>query len=99
MRWEEKHRPKKFSKVHGQDHAVAQLAGLIRNGKVEKHVALFGQVGSGKTSLISIFAMAFNCSSLESDGSPCGKCKWCLDPTEYLHEYDTAGRSGSKRMS
>ncbi len=96
MRWEEKYRPRKFSEIVGQDHAVTQLANLILNGKIERHIALFGQVGSGKTSSIGIFAMALNCQRIESDGSPCGSCESCVNPSEYLHEYDTAGRSGSK---
>lgn len=95
MRWEEKHRPRKFSAVWGQDHAVRQLSGLVRSGS-DRHVGLFGAVGSGKTSMIRLYAEGLNCLSVEADGSPCGTCQFCQEPKLYLHEYDTAGRSGSK---
>jgi DNA polymerase III subunit gamma/tau len=96
MKWEEKYRPRKFGDVRGQNHAVQQLSGLIRHGRIEKHIALLGAVGSGKTSLIRLYARALNCLAVETDGSPCGACEYCREPQHYLHEYDTAGLSGSK---
>lgn len=95
MKWEEKHKPQKFGEVFGQDSATRQLAGLVRHGRVSQNVALVGAVGSGKTSLINLFARAMNCKASEPDGSPCGVCESCRNPSEYLHEYDCAGKSRS----
>lgn len=95
MKWEEKYRPQKFGEVFGQVPATRQLSGLVRHGRVRQNVALIGAVGSGKTSLITLFARAMNCETSEPDGSPCGVCKSCCDPGEYFHEYDCAGRSRS----
>jgi len=96
MDWENKYRPRTFSDVRGQPHAVKQLAGLIRRGQRRRHLLLSGAVGSGKTSLMRLFAQGLNCVAPESDGSPCGSCEFCIDPARYFIEWDTAGRGGSK---
>ena len=94
-----KYRPKKFGEVRGQDEAVACVSGLITRGKLERNLLLHGSVGSGKTTLVRLYARALNCMHPEEDGSPCGTCKFCteLRPEHYgLHEYDVPGRGGKE---
>lgn len=95
MDWEDKYRPKKFGEVWGQPHAVRQLSNLVRRGKCGRNLFLSGAVGSGKTSLVRLFARALNCMQNEQDGSPCGACEACGDPSRYIAEWDTPARGGS----
>lgn len=95
MDWEDKYRPKKFGEVWGQSHAVRQLSHLVQRGKRGRNLFLSGAVGSGKTSLVRLFARALNCMQNEQDGSPCGECEACGNPSRYLVEWDTPARGGS----
>ena len=103
-RLESAYRPRKFYEVLGQEPIVDELKALIRRGKIARHLLLAGDRGSGKTSLIRIFAKALSCESNEPDGSPCGSCKMCvaerIDRGFFkcddggLFEYDTAASGG-----
>ena len=42
-----------------------------------RNILLYGSVGSGKTTLARIYAMALNCDSPDKDGSPCLRCSSC----------------------
>ena len=73
-----RYRPNTFSKVIGQDHVVKTLVNQITNNTIGHAYVFTGTRGTGKTSVAKIFAKAVNC--LEPvNGSPCGKCKNCLD--------------------
>lgn len=87
--WEDEFRPKAFGDVRGQPQAVKQVAGRIVRGLRPRAQILIGAVGSGKTSLVRIAAAALNCLSRLPDGSPCGACEFCENPSRYRFEWDT----------
>lgn len=93
-------RPKNFSDVIGQEHAVRFLSGLAQRGRIGRNILLHGTVGSGKTTLARIYGHALVCEGqLLEDGSPCGVCARCKDikagaRESGFHEYDVAGEGG-----
>src|ERR1700759_1221557 len=91
----EKYRPQRFKDVRGQDAAVKLLSRLaeLRGGRP---VLLSGAYGSGKTSLVRLFAPALNCNRLDDQEAPCG-CGSCLrEEHDYLVEYDVPARGGER---
>ncbi|WP_316186485.1 AAA family ATPase [Bradyrhizobium sp. SZCCHNRI2014] len=99
MSWEQKYRPQRFSEVRGQDHTVRLLSALSAKRTLGRHLLLYGAVGSGKTSLAQLFSRALNCSAVQHDGSPCGRCGNCCQPRRYHFEVDVPGRSGEDLVS
>ncbi|SEP81924.1 DNA polymerase III, delta subunit [Devosia sp. YR412] len=95
--WSDLYRPQIYEDVLGQKTPCAFLGGLTANGqKHKRNILLFGDVGSGKTSLARIFAAALNCASPDPEtGSPCLKCKHCDGEPDNLFEYDVPGSGGS----
>lgn len=89
MRWEEKHRPRKFDQVRGQPRAVKILSGLAAKKSHKHSLLLRGAVGSGKTTLVRMYAQALNCQNQDADGSPCQQCENCTDTAAYLKEYNS----------
>lgn len=76
-----KFRPKKFSEVVGQNHIVVTLKNAIRLKRVAHAYLFTGGKGSGKTTLIRLFAKAINCHHLSEECEPCNECPSCLDIT------------------
>lgn len=92
----DKYRPRQFKDVWGQDAVVKQLSGLARTRR-GSHLLLTGSYGSGKTTLVRIFARALNCEQLTEDGSPCEQCPSCRGASgDCLVEYDVPGSGGDK---
>ena len=91
------HRPERFEDVWGQESSVRLLSGLIRRGQLGRNLLLYGAFGSGKTTLVRIYARALNCPYISPHGSPCNSCEYCTDPAKNgLFEYDVSGRGGEK---
>jgi DNA polymerase III subunit gamma/tau len=89
-----KYRPHRFDQVYGQRYAVRYLRRLIQRGQVGYPLLLHGAYGSGKTSLIRIYAKALNCLHPDwDDGSPCQACGSCRSNLGF-HEYDSTGNRG-----
>ncbi|MDN3504002.1 MAG: DNA polymerase III subunit gamma/tau [Rhabdochlamydiaceae bacterium] len=72
-------RPQKFKNVFGQDPIIATLKNAIRMKRVAHAYLFTGSRGTGKTTLVRLFAKAINCHHLSDDFEPCNKCPSCLD--------------------
>ena len=72
-----KWRPRQFSAVVGQDHAVRALQHALETGRLHHAYLLTGSRGVGKTTLARILAKALNCES-GVVREPCGGCANCL---------------------
>jgi len=92
----DRYRPRRFEEVVGQPEAVGYLGGLVRDAKRLGNILLFGDVGSGKTSLAYIYARALHCQAPDpASGSPCGACPSCIGwsvSTANLIDHDTPRR-------
>ena len=91
-----KWRPRKFSEVKGQPHAVRALTNALSADRVH-HAWLFaGTRGVGKTTLARILAAALNCRKGAAP-EPCGECESCRSIEEGsfvdLMEVDAASRT------
>ena len=91
-----KWRPRKFSQVKGQPHAVRALTNAISAERVH-HAWLFaGTRGVGKTTLARILAAALNCQK-GAVPEPCGECGSCksIEDGSFvdLMEVDAASRT------
>lgn len=93
-----KERPRTFDQIIGQKSIVEN----IRNQSIRDHFfpvfILCGQLGSGKTTMARLIAMAANCTQKDVSGNPCGKCDSChavLEGTsEGIIEIDGASNNG-----
>lgn len=89
--------PSRYEDVVGQQAACDYLRSLTIGRKVTKNVLLHGDVGSGKTSLATVYARAMLCERPTTSGSPCGTCGPCSTPLEnqpQYFEYDVPVRGG-----
>ena len=98
-----KYRPKSFSEVIGQDHAVVALRNIIKNQKIHNGYIFSGTRGIGKTSLARLFAKALNCHQYDLDnGDVCNSCPSCIDIQNNSHldliEIDAASNSKVEEM-
>ena len=73
----QKYRSRKFRDIIGQDKTVKALKKRSVEKNFSSPIYLYGDSGTGKTSLAYLIAMANVCENLESDGEPCGVCKNC----------------------
>ena len=72
-----RHRPRTFAEVIGQDHVTDALRQALRTGRVHHAYLFSGPRGCGKTSSARILAASLNC----VDGptpDPCGECDHCV---------------------
>lgn len=74
----ETYRPYQFNQVIGQEKVISVLKAQSKLRHFAHSYLLFGQSGSGKTSLARIIAMAMNCTQIKNGtGEPCGECESC----------------------
>ena len=92
-----KYRPGVFEDVCGQSHVTDVLRYAAEKGKVSHAYLFCGSRGTGKTTCAKILAKAVNCEA-PVGGSPCGKCRSCLDIdaglTTDVVEMDAASNNG-----
>lgn len=100
-----KWRSKTFDELVGQDVSVKMLKNSLYLGNLFPVYLLWGQRGTGKTSLARIFAAALNCAALDqfrknprSQLLPCLECTSCLAMQSGKHpdfiELDAASNTG-----
>jgi DNA polymerase III subunit gamma/tau len=93
-----RYRSSRFDELVGQQHVVTALKNAISDGRVGHAYLFSGPRGTGKTSTARILGKALNCTELESDGEPCGRCESCqafATGTSYdLQELDAASNNG-----
>lgn len=90
----QKYRPVMFGDVVAQDSAVKLLRAVSQNrDSVCRSMLLYGEYGTGKTSLARVFGRSLRCESFLKTGEVCGKCEVCrkIDSvgTGY-YEYDSS---------
>ena len=93
-----KWRPRNFSEVVGQDHAVLALKNSISSKNIHHAYLFTGTRGIGKTSIARILAKALNCHDIQENGEPCNSCDSCNsinngNAIDFL-EIDAASRRG-----
>jgi len=90
-----KYRPTDFENIIGQEYIIKTLKNSIINNNISHAYIFSGPRGTGKTSTAKVFSKAINCDS-HNDGSPCGKCNFCLNFTENpdIIEIDAASNNG-----
>lgn len=72
-----KYRPRTFQEVVGQEYPKRIISQLVLNGQSCANLLLHGSVGSGKTTLVRIYAGALNCEALTITGDRCFACDRC----------------------
>ncbi|MGM5028314.1 AAA family ATPase [Tardiphaga sp. 862_B3_N4_1] len=72
-----KYRPETFQGVIGQEYPKRIISQLILNKQSCANLLLHGSVGSGKTTLVRIYAGALNCESPTATGDRCFACDRC----------------------
>jgi DNA polymerase-3 subunit gamma/tau len=92
-----KWRPERFPDVKGQDAIVTTLKNQIIHDRIGHAYLFCGTRGTGKTTVAKIVAKAVNCEN-PVDGSPCGKCRSCVEVSEgtsmNVIEIDAASNNG-----
>lgn len=93
-----KYRSQTFNELVGQEHIASILRNAVSQGQISHAYLFHGPRGLGKTSTARILAKAVNCSQLQPDGNPCGKCEICVAIQEGkfldLIEIDAASNRG-----
>lgn len=82
-----KYRPKTFEEVVGQEYAKRIISRLILNHQSCANLLLHGSVGSGKTTLVRIYAGSLNCEAPTATGDRC----FCCDRCKALDAGDESG--------
>jgi len=73
----QKMRPRRFDDVVGQNVIVENLRSQSKRNSWFQVIILYGQFGSGKTTIGRIVRDAANCKNKDANGNPCLKCIDC----------------------
>ncbi len=93
-----KYRPQKFSDILGQEDIASVIQGAIQLKRVPHAFIFSGTRGVGKTTFARVLAKILNCTDVQENINPCGKCKSCKsidsDSNMDVVEIDAASRTG-----
>jgi len=74
-----RHRPRSFGEMVGQEHVARALGNAIATGRVVNAYLFSGPRGTGKTTTARILARCLNClATPEPTAAPCGVCDSCV---------------------
>jgi DNA polymerase III gamma/tau subunit len=68
-----KHRPRRFSDMVGQPHAVKLLKGFVKNNTIPRATLMVGPAGCGKTSAARILKEKLGCGDLDFTEQDCAQ--------------------------
>lgn len=83
LKWNKKHRPKRYDEYIGNTHVVDILKRMLATNKVPQTLLFSGESGLGKTSIAFLLAVAMKCTR-RIDGVACGECSSCQRLNEKL---------------
>ena len=93
-----KYRPQKFSDILGQEDITSVIQGAIQLKRVPHAFIFSGTRGVGKTTFARVLAKILNCTDIQENINPCGKCNTCRsidsDANMDVVEIDAASRTG-----
>lgn len=97
-----KHRPQILEDMVGQEEAVKQIKGMFKSKRLKRAFLVYGEFGSGKTTIGRLIAKYVNCENFDYDEiSPCGECFSCKSFTADgikgqpdIHEWNMADKTG-----
>ena len=90
-----KYRPVSFDDFVGQNEVSKIIKNEILNNRISHAYLFSGPRGTGKTSTAKIIAKMINCSKLDKNGNPCGKCIFCSNVNNNdIVEIDAASNNG-----
>lgn len=72
-----KYRPQKFSELSEPNDVAKALSTQVKNDATVHAYLFVGSRGTGKTTTARLLAKALNCSKVNKEGDPCGKCDVC----------------------
>ena len=92
-----KYRPQKFSDILGQEDITSVIQAQF-NLRVPHAFIFSGTRGVGKTTFARVLAKILNCTDIQENINPCGKCNTCRsidsDANMDVVEIDAASRTG-----
>lgn len=88
-------RPRKLSEIFNQNSIVNELQTRATSKKWPTAMLFKGPSGTGKSTAAQIVAMTINCTHLDSEGNPCGKCASCKSIINEKFDRDTLVLDGS----
>jgi DNA polymerase-3 subunit gamma/tau len=102
-----KYRPRDFSTLVGQEHAVRALTHALEQKRLHHAYLFTGTRGVGKTTIARIMAKALNCVGPDGSGgvtaTPCNQCAACtaIDAGRFVDyiEMDAASNRGVDEMT
>lgn len=96
-----RHRPRTFADMVGQDHVARALANALASGSPPRAYLFSGPRGTGKTTTARILARCLNClSSPAPTSEPCGTCESCLRTghEDWLDVLEVDAASSARRI-
>jgi replication-associated recombination protein RarA len=89
-------RPKQLSKMVGQEELAHRIRRLMRK-HIQKAWLFYGGTGLGKTTMMRIMAVSFQCSHQEKFGEPCKDC-WKNYDRLPIYELNASDKTGAPEL-